>query len=785
MDLQRSRCPQAARWGRQIVRDGVNRNLRCALTYGPQVTPLGHDQMRGSMGFEAPSQLHGGDRVQSFNFGTARAPCEEPIGAPLERARVRLAALLSDLDGRLGEHATPLLQEARRQLEERACRIAVIGQIKAGKTTFINTLIGQPGLLPTDINPWTAVVSALHFRDGRKCRALGCLPAVLRRRMEADRQGRRAPARADRTACARVPAGSAARAAGSDAQPLRATARRQVRAAARQGASLQGRSRPSCWPTISAPGIRPWRAAPTANARNYSDITRSADLYFNESPFAFPITLIDTPGTNDPFLVRDEITRRSLENPDIYIFVVSALQPLSAADIAMMRLLNGLHKDRIVVFINRVDQLANPMLDATVVRRAVKKRLRLEFPSLHIPVIIGSAWLGGMGNQPPAAVGDEIASTFAAHPMGVEPAFPALAARGAAPLSNGMAEVSEAITHMMCNSTIAVLLQQIAGCLLELVRSDQAGVSAQLRQMQTLFETERTEASTLQKKIEEEGKSLAAFEERALCAAGLVHGDADPFQPNDRVRPEHHAQRAARHRARLRAVERGPARRGDRERRLHEVLAVQCHAAAQRPGDCLPGRIRRARQRRRARRAVPLSASAGDRLQPAACLPGYGARGALGAARRIAVARAAVRQGDDGPRDALVDALDQGAPFSAEDHGNQLRLLIENDFLPIVDQLVGDAVDCLCERVEYTMQRANAITSGLLSGVEQRRENLAVEAAPLKGAGDAQSAARREHEQVARIQKCMERQATLIASCEELGNILTGLNSLQVENARR
>ena len=64
----------------------------------------------------------------------------------------------------LGEHAAPLLQEARRQIEERACRIAVIGQIKAGKTTFINTLMGRPGLLPTDINPWTAVVSALHFR---------------------------------------------------------------------------------------------------------------------------------------------------------------------------------------------------------------------------------------------------------------------------------------------------------------------------------------------------------------------------------------------------------------------------------------------------------------------------------------------------------------------------------------------------------------------------------------------------------------------------------------------
>src|SRR5262249_1650863 len=133
--------------------------------------------------------------------------------------------------------------------------------------------------------------------------------------------------------------------------------------------------------------------------RIYSDITRSADLYFNDSPFAYPITLIDTPGINDPFLVRDEITRRSLENPDIYVFVISALQPLSAADITMLRLLNGLHKDRIVVFINRADQLANPVTEAAAIKAAVEKRLRVEFPALDIPVICGSAWLGALRLQ--------------------------------------------------------------------------------------------------------------------------------------------------------------------------------------------------------------------------------------------------------------------------------------------------------------------------------------------------------------------------------------------------
>ena len=64
------------------------------------------------------------------------------------------------------------------------------------------------------------------------------------------------------------------------------------------------------------------RAYATNGRRLYSDITRSADIYINYGPFAYPVTLIDTPGTNDPFLVRDEITRRSLENPDIYVFVI-------------------------------------------------------------------------------------------------------------------------------------------------------------------------------------------------------------------------------------------------------------------------------------------------------------------------------------------------------------------------------------------------------------------------------------------------------------------------------
>src|SRR5262249_3515914 len=43
------------------------------------------------------------------------------------------------------------------------CRIAVVGQVKAGKSSFINALVRRLDLLPTDVNPWTTAITNLHF----------------------------------------------------------------------------------------------------------------------------------------------------------------------------------------------------------------------------------------------------------------------------------------------------------------------------------------------------------------------------------------------------------------------------------------------------------------------------------------------------------------------------------------------------------------------------------------------------------------------------------------------
>ena len=123
----------------------------------------------------------------------------------------------------------------------------------------------------------------------------------------------------------------------------------------------------------------------------FSDITKSADIYLDLGAFSFPTVLIDTPGVNDPFLVRDEITRQNLEAADICVVVVTARQPLSATDINLLRMLRGLKKNRLIIFINKVDELRGGEEVLEEIGRQVSSTLKREFPSAHIPVVFGSA----------------------------------------------------------------------------------------------------------------------------------------------------------------------------------------------------------------------------------------------------------------------------------------------------------------------------------------------------------------------------------------------------------
>ncbi len=743
------------------------------------------------MGFEAPAVA----QAETSNVVAGDSPVvrEDRIGAPLEDVRLRLLAMIDDLGDVLGEYAAPLLEAARGQLEARACRIAVVGQIKAGKSTFINALAERPDFLPADINPWTAVVTSMHFRSSKTPPdhvAEFHLFSADEWKELAEGRGRL------RELTERLVPGF---------QPDLLRAQLEVmrkRAERRLGASFgellgQVHRYEEITPEILADYVSAGDETAATDAagkrRLYSDITRSADLYFNDSPFAYPITLIDTPGTNDPFLVRDEITRRSLETPDIYIFVISALQPLSPADIAMLRLLNGLHKDRIVVFINRADQLPNPIADTAVIKSAVEQRLRLEFPALRIPVICGSAWMGNLRLQ--AGDGDLHARLKPAQvkalrqagllaPVDAAPAQLSTAERSrvatAMHMSSGMREVSATVTRLMCTSSIAMLLRQIAVCLAELAKAADAGNRAEIQAVSDMLEARRGEANAHAAAIAEERNSLAAFEERAdmlQSSFGEIEGHFNHLvgTASGMLRHDLNAKVCA-------------FADSEADTMLH-ALDVNSRLKAWRC-DVSP-----LREQLLAAYMTSFEQAASDltrveeflypqlKVIVASLLPGYG--GSL-----LEVPAWSSREAPAvGPLSDRVDMV-LAAPvlrrwFSArrsnEERADDLRRLIEAEFLRVSDDLLAVTDKALGERVAYVMQRINAISTGLLIGIERRRENLAREQALFDGDGGGTSFAAFETDRQTHLDACEYKRASCEAALGELAAVLQVLDT--AENA--
>jgi signal recognition particle receptor subunit beta len=737
------------------------------------------------MGFDTPALVAPGRRQAVAAIDAPFAA--DAVGAPLEAARQRLLALAGRLEGLLGTHAGPLLEAARRQLAERSCRIAVIGQIKAGKSTFINALAERPGLLPTDINPWTVVVTALHFRNGPtrpEHTAVFHLFSLAEWNELAEGGGRL------RELTERLVPGFQSDLLRAQLEVMR------KRAEARLGprfADLLGKCHR--FETVTPEILEDYVSAgdeasrPCALRRHYSDITRSADLYFNEGPFAFPLTLIDTPGTNDPFLVRDEITRRSLENPDLYVFVVSALQPLSAGDVAMLRLLNGLYKDRIVVFINRIDQLADPAGDAEAVKATIEKRLRFEFPTLQVPVICGSAMLanlrlGADGADRAGRDADRASAVRNARLQALieqapcEP-VPDERRRVSAPVmhvSSGMREVSAAITRLMCSSNIAMLLRQIAVCFAELTRTAEVADRAELDSINARLEARRQESATVRRRLEEEQASLAAFQERA-----------DRLQVNFKEVETHFADLVATAtellRERLGTLVREFAEK--EAGALKESLAERPRQAVWRC-DIMPLR----HELEEAYLAACEQATSDlDRIEQvlypqlrlivASLLPDYNGSLLEVPAWPIGVRPSVTALGDKVTMDLGVSWWSRwfAGRRAAEERARHLGCLIEEDFLAIADELVTEAGAYLSERIEYVMRRVDAISSGLRTGIERRGEHLAREQAILDSPARAEDLERFEAEQQACAAACQRRQAACAAALEELVAVLEALDA--------
>ena len=304
----------------------------------------------------------------------------------------RLLTLGEELEGVAHQRVASFIGDRLKEVEQHSCRIAVIGQIKAGKSSLVNALTRRPDLLPTDVNPSTAVITKLYF-GGPAERNNSALFHFFSdeewdRIMSGGRVGTHTLQRSSALDGPRLQ---------DQLEELRGRAEKRL---GPQLGKLLGKHHlfnsvtGSVLERYVSAGEADGEAAEDDEDRHYSDITKIAEIYLEGQPLGYPAVVIDTPGVNDPFMVRDEITHANLGDADIYLVVLTAQQPLSKSDLALLRMLRGLQKDRIIAVVNRVDILDGTSNDYQRLTNFVQDALRQEFPHAAIPVILASARWG-------------------------------------------------------------------------------------------------------------------------------------------------------------------------------------------------------------------------------------------------------------------------------------------------------------------------------------------------------------------------------------------------------
>ncbi len=308
------------------------------------------------------------------------------VGARLADAKRRATEGASSLRALVDEDTSRALGALVESLEKRVCRIAFVGQMNAGKSSLINVLVEQPELLPADINPWTTVITNLYFGvPGAPSAGASFVFFTAEEWRRLSIGGR------TRELTERLFPDFDWEALNEQVAIMRRRAERKLGPSFE---TLLGTEHAYLEITHGLLNRYVGAGQPEGGGQGegeFSDITKQANIFFDLGAFNFPAILIDTPGVNDPFLVRDEITRQSLQDVDICVIVVTARQPLSNADISLLRMLRGLNKNRLLIFVNKIDEIEGGDEVLRDVSQQVSAILKQEFPSAHIPIVFGSA----------------------------------------------------------------------------------------------------------------------------------------------------------------------------------------------------------------------------------------------------------------------------------------------------------------------------------------------------------------------------------------------------------
>ena len=193
------------------------------------------------------------------------------------------------------------------KLEKDILTIGVIGQIKCGKSTFLNSFVFEDTVLPAATTPMTAALSVITYGEQKK------VVAEFYTNDEWEEQKAQAARSLDDVA------------GDTMAESKIKAAKELVSKASRLGSNLRdylGKTKEDSFENIieyvGADG-------------KYVSITKSVKIYYPKE-YLKGVEIVDTPGFNDPIVSREERTKEFLKKADVVLMMLYAGRAFDETD---------------------------------------------------------------------------------------------------------------------------------------------------------------------------------------------------------------------------------------------------------------------------------------------------------------------------------------------------------------------------------------------------------------------------------------------------------------------
>lgn len=316
--------------------------------------------------------------------------------APLQKKQLDyLHEMLGNIEDVVDRSSRDKFREIGGRLNDWAARVAVIGQVKAGKSTFLNAFIRQHDFLPSDINPWTSVVTNIRINMPED----PPMGASFEFFDESDWDEIMHGSDKIRKLTEELLPGFDSETLSRQTEEMRQRAQRRL---GNHYHALLGTSHD--YDFLSSDLLKRYVCAGPGSddglerqsLGRYASITKVANVFMSMPEFQVPTIVTDTPGVNDPFLVRDEFTCRSLDKSDVFVVVLSAHQALTDVDIALIRMLAQQDSKDVMIFVNRIDELDDYRTQVPRVLEDVSNRLYEAIPDIEFTIVAGSAYLADL-----------------------------------------------------------------------------------------------------------------------------------------------------------------------------------------------------------------------------------------------------------------------------------------------------------------------------------------------------------------------------------------------------